>query len=98
MFPPAPGRLSITTGCPRPSESRVATMRAMVSLAPPGAKPRTNRIGLAGYSAAWSAGTASSASAAADSIRQLSFSDMEVSPGMVLQLEQKTANGQDLQD
>src|SRR5262245_8853001 len=53
MLPPAPARLSITTGWPSPSESRVPTARAMVSLAPPGAKPSTKRIGRAGYSAAW---------------------------------------------
>src|SRR5687768_12155370 len=49
MLPPAPGRLSITIVWPSPSESRVARRRAMVSLAPPGAKPSTTRIGRSGY-------------------------------------------------
>ena len=36
--PPAPGRLSITSGWPRLSASRVPINRAIVSLAPPGGK------------------------------------------------------------
>src|SRR5256712_4061746 len=49
MLPPAPARFSTTTCCPRSSPSTGATMRAVVSVPPPGSKPTTVVIGLAGY-------------------------------------------------
>src|SRR6218665_1822168 len=45
MFPEAPGRFSTTMGCPNPSAIFWATSRAELSVAPPGGKPRTKRIG-----------------------------------------------------
>src|SRR5262245_32767366 len=49
MLPPAPARLSMITGCLMFSESFAAQMRAMVSLAPPGACVTTIVICLLGY-------------------------------------------------
>src|SRR5713226_9114885 len=48
MLPPAPARFSTTTCCPRLSPSVLATMRATVSVPPPGSKPTTIVIGLLG--------------------------------------------------
>src|SRR2546423_11521390 len=45
----APGLLSMTTGWPQVSCILAPTMRAMMSLPPPGGKPTTMRIGLAGW-------------------------------------------------
>src|SRR5437870_11589946 len=50
--PAAPGRLSTTTGCPSSSPRAGASVRAMMSVAPPGAKPTTSRIGFVGYACA----------------------------------------------
>ena len=44
----APGRFSTTTVRPKASERRCADMRAMMSTAPPGAKPTMMRMGLTG--------------------------------------------------
>src|SRR6476659_5539553 len=49
MVPPAPTRLSTSTFCPHISLSFCATRRAITSVDPPGARPRTNRTGLFGY-------------------------------------------------
>jgi hypothetical protein len=49
MVPPAPGRLSTTTFCGQLSASFCAMKRAVMSGPPPGVKPTTMRIGLAGY-------------------------------------------------
>src|SRR3954470_15495947 len=49
MSPPAPARFSTTTCWPICSESVLATMRAVVSVPPPGSKPTTVVTGLAGY-------------------------------------------------
>src|SRR5882762_507374 len=48
MLPPAPARFSTTTCCPRFSPSVLATMRATVSVPPPGSKPTTIVTGLLG--------------------------------------------------
>src|SRR4029078_10601369 len=45
MLEPAPGRLSITIGCPRPRESGSPSVRATKSAAPAGANPTTSLIG-----------------------------------------------------
>src|SRR5947208_623388 len=58
MPPPAPARFSMTTGCLRSSSIFLVRMRAITSLGPPGAKPSTNVIGLAGNSAAEARGIA----------------------------------------
>src|SRR5437868_4493178 len=49
MLPPAPARFSTTTCWPRSSPKAGATMRAVVSVPPPGSKPTTVVTGLAGY-------------------------------------------------
>ena len=46
--PPAPGRLSISTDCARPSESFCARARARISVEPPGGKGTIRRIGREG--------------------------------------------------
>src|SRR2546428_13418635 len=48
MLPPAPARFSTTTCCPRFSPSVLATIRATVSVPPPGSKPTTIVTGLLG--------------------------------------------------
>src|SRR5512138_2492487 len=48
MVPPAPARFSTTTCWPSCSESVFATMRAVVSVPPPGSKPTTVVIGFVG--------------------------------------------------
>src|SRR5437879_2431369 len=48
MLPPAPARFSTTTCCPRFSLIVLATMRATVSVPPPGSKPTTIVTGLLG--------------------------------------------------
>src|SRR6218665_3788194 len=50
MFPEAPGRFSTTMGWPNPSAIFWATRPAELSVAPPGGKPRTKRIGRCGNS------------------------------------------------
>src|SRR5207245_4933123 len=47
--PPTPGRFSMTTGWPRPSENFWTTTRATLSLDPPGGNGTTKRIGRLGY-------------------------------------------------
>src|SRR5208282_2788209 len=49
MLPAAPGRLSMTTGCPNDSASRCPTSRARMSVVPPAGNGTTSRIGLLGY-------------------------------------------------
>src|SRR5688572_20151681 len=49
MLPPAPPRLSITTGCPRPSLTFCPTRRATPSAKPPAANATTTRTGFVGY-------------------------------------------------
>src|SRR5689334_18558714 len=69
MRPPAPGRLSTTTCCPRNSGSLSATMRMTMSVAPPaeyGTIRRTGRLGYA-WDCAASATIGNSSSAAANS-------------------------------
>src|SRR5262245_61866465 len=51
MTPPAPPRFSITTACPRFSDSAGTTLRVTMSVPPPGAAGTTRRIGFAGYCA-----------------------------------------------
>jgi len=46
--PPAPGRFSTSTGWPHCCESFSTTVRAVTSVALPGAIPTTTRTGLAG--------------------------------------------------
>jgi len=48
MMPLAPGLLSTTTGWPQACVSFWLTSRAMMSVAPPGAKGMMKRIGLDG--------------------------------------------------
>src|SRR6266480_4330449 len=48
MLPPAPARFSTTTCCPRFSPIVLATIRATVSVPPPGSKPTTIVTGLLG--------------------------------------------------
>src|SRR5262245_56473 len=48
MVPLAPDRLSTTTCCPKRSPRRCATIRATTSLAVPGGKGATKRIGRTG--------------------------------------------------
>src|SRR5215471_12032614 len=48
MFPPAPGRFSITTCCPQVSDSFWPRARAMMSLGPPGVNPTMKRAGFSG--------------------------------------------------
>src|SRR5262245_56374653 len=52
MLPPAPARLSTTTGTPRLSVSFFAMRRAAVSVAPPAANPTTSVIVFFGNSCA----------------------------------------------
>src|SRR5687767_15951185 len=52
IVPPAPGRLSTTTCCPRSSESLTDRMRAMMSGWPPEVKPVVRRTGRVGNAAA----------------------------------------------
>jgi hypothetical protein len=48
MTPPAPPRLSTTTGLPSASDSFCAITRPVMSVPPPGANGTMKRIGLAG--------------------------------------------------
>ncbi len=48
MLPLAPGRFSITTGCPVASESFCPSSRQSTSLDPPGGNGATKRMGFAG--------------------------------------------------
>src|SRR5882762_7071345 len=48
MLPPAPARFSTSTCCPRFSPIVLATIRATVSVLPPGSKPTTIVSGLLG--------------------------------------------------
>jgi hypothetical protein len=48
MLLAAPGLLSISTGCPTLSETFWPTVRATMSIAPPGAKPTRMRMGFEG--------------------------------------------------
>src|SRR6267143_3277833 len=48
MLPPAPARFSTSTCCPRFSPIVLATIRATVSVPPPGSKPTTIVTGLLG--------------------------------------------------
>src|SRR5512146_3515277 len=57
-FPPAPGRLSTTTGCPHAAASFGATRRASTSAEPPARYGTTTWIGLEGY---WPDATSGSA-------------------------------------
>src|ERR1700682_310165 len=52
MLPPAPGRLSMTTGWPHASVSFCPIARATTSSEPPAGKGTTRRIGLVGYACA----------------------------------------------
>ena len=47
-LPPAPGRVSITTGWPSFSDRCWPMMRARMSFGPPGAKPISQRTGRVG--------------------------------------------------
>src|SRR5688572_31496476 len=49
MLAPAPGRFSITAGCPSPSPIFVASTRPMRSVELPAENPTTIRTGLTGY-------------------------------------------------
>ncbi|MCY1218481.1 hypothetical protein D9M72_304300 [compost metagenome] len=49
MLPPAPLRLSTTTGCFNRTDNSWLTTRATASVAPPGGKGTTSLIGLVGY-------------------------------------------------
>src|SRR5262245_14042574 len=49
MLPPAPGRFSTTTCCPKLFAISRASRRAMVSALPPGGNGAMKRIGLDGY-------------------------------------------------
>src|SRR5436309_4418322 len=66
IVPPAPGRFSISTGCPNADESLSATGRAIVSVAEPGVNGTMMRIGLDGKACA-SAAVVRVASSAASS-------------------------------
>src|SRR5882762_7968054 len=52
ITPPAPPRFSTTTDCPHFCESFAATVRAVISVPPPGANGTMNVTGLAGYGCA----------------------------------------------
>src|SRR5262245_2772840 len=52
MFPPAPGRFSITTCCAHASDNFWPSARAMMSLGPPGVNPTTNLGGFSGNASA----------------------------------------------
>src|SRR5688572_26159899 len=54
MLPPAPGRLSMMTGCPQRLLSSWPIARATMSSGPPAGNGTTKRIALAGY-ADWAA-------------------------------------------
>src|ERR1700682_5522568 len=58
MEDPAPARFSITMGRPTARPSGSPNARATLSAAPPGAKPTTSRIGLAGDACAAASSTA----------------------------------------
>src|SRR4051812_43584126 len=62
MLPPAPGRFSTTTGCPRARPSGSASDRATTSGWPPGAKGTTIRSGFVGCQSASATEEASAAS------------------------------------
>ena len=53
MLVPAPGRFSTITGWPSRVPICWPTARAMMSTAPPGAKPTIRRMGLAGKAWVW---------------------------------------------
>src|SRR5882762_2888976 len=52
ITPPAPPRFSTTTAWPHFCESFAATVRAVISVPPPGANGTTNVTGFAGYGCA----------------------------------------------
>src|SRR6185436_9932966 len=67
MFPEAPALFSTTTGCPIERESLSATVRARMSVEPPGAHGTTSLTGLSGQAAcAWRATKSSAAARARD--------------------------------
>src|SRR6476620_7305624 len=55
MLPPAPGRLSMTTCCVKPSVIFCPNARAMVSFPPPGGNGTMKRIGFVGKACATAA-------------------------------------------
>src|SRR6266850_6747095 len=74
MVPPAPGRFSMTMGCPSWGESLSVTVRAMMSVPLPGVNGTMILIGFAGHACACAPTCrAQSASAAID---LLSFPDI----------------------
>src|SRR4249920_642997 len=64
MLPPAPPRLSTTTGWPRALDMRSPTMRPTMSALPPAAKGTIRRIGRSGYLANATRGSSASAETA----------------------------------
>src|SRR5581483_314196 len=74
--PPAPGRLSITTGCPSASPSFGAIIRATVSADAPEVNGMTKRIGFVGYDCA-AAGAAANASDSATMDARIVFTASE---------------------
>src|SRR5712691_5010444 len=62
MVPPAPGRFSMTMGCPSWGESLSVTVRAMMSVPLPGVNGTTILIGFAGHACAHAADCAAQSS------------------------------------
>src|SRR6476646_4174893 len=58
MVEPAPGRLSMTTGCPNASDSHAPNARPVGSVEPPGGYGTISRMGRDGYVSCASTGTA----------------------------------------
>src|SRR5262245_32432820 len=71
MAPPAPGRFSTTTCCPRRSASFSPSARETLSMPPPGGYPARNRMGFDGYDCAVAMKLAQSSTVAATNLMSL---------------------------
>src|ERR1700704_456749 len=82
IVPPAPGRLSMTTLCPRIALTRCPIRRARTSAGPPGAKPTTSRMGFVGKACADAVPLAAQATQAPSAIerRSVRLLSMAVAP------------------
>src|SRR5216684_4031740 len=88
MIELAPGLLSMRTGSPQASCIFDPTMRAMMSLPPPGGKPTTTRIGLEVYACAQAPATAAHSATSARNFAVLIFPP-PVEPLMISPMAEK---------
>jgi hypothetical protein len=92
MFEPAPGLFSITTGWPSRSDSFWPTIRATVSVGPPGGCGTTTRMGRFGYccACAWGNVAAARVKVAANPSRNLENVFKAMRPMFVFEEKSRT--------